>query len=125
MYRAYYYLKEVKVVEGQEHYTVILSSAKSSFLASEKVEQFAKSKGIKLAGGWFCASCKPFNFHTNYTVTQLPKHFKAKKHQEDFIDRLIAYESGLMNAKQIKAFFAELKETGYGEHLQGHYSSRM
>ena len=132
METAYFYTKDtvVKLNEktgwNEEHYTVIKSTAKTAYLAWEKAKQWAALEGIKLAGGSWTSRCRlPYNFDTNYTVLTLPKHFKAKKHRPDFMDRLIAYEQGDMDGKQQKAFISELRKTGIGRSLQGHYSSRM
>ena len=121
----YFYLDNTKIIDGQEFYTVIRSSAKYCCVADEKAKQWARMQGLKLAGGMFYAGSKPHDFKINYTVLELPKGFRAKAHEEDFIDRLIAYESGEMNTTKTKAFFKELKQTGIGHKLQGHYSSRM
>lgn len=125
MKTAYFYLDTHSIIDGQEHYIVVKSSATTLYLADEKVIQWAKARGLRLAGGYFVASCKPYNFKTNYTVRYLPKYFKAKAHKEDFVDRLMAHEDGRMNKKQVATFFKELKTTGIGQNLQGHYSSRM
>ncbi len=132
METAYYYTKDTieKINEKtgwtENHYTVIKSTARTAYLAWEKAKQWAALKGIQLAGGYWTSNCRlPYNFDTNYTVLYLPKYFKAKKHQPDFIDRLMAYEQGDMDLDQQEDFINELRETGIGYHLQGHYSSQM
>ena len=37
------------------------------------------------------------------------------------VEKIIAYESGEMNAEEVEEFFAELVSTGTIWHLQGHY----
>jgi hypothetical protein len=121
----YFYVDITTIKDREEHYTVIKSASNYCCIADEKAKQFAASKGFKMAGGYFSAKQKPHNFKTNYTVWELPKHFHPKAHKEDFIDRLIAYETGQQTADETKAFFKELQDTGIGKKLQGHYSSKM
>ena len=112
MKTTYFYLDAHTIKDGEEHYVVVKSTAKDICLASEKAKQWAEKLGLRLAGGYFAARCKPHDFDTNYTVRTLPKHFRAKVHKEDFIDRLIAFESGDMSGTRTRAFITECKTRG-------------
>lgn len=65
---------------------------------------------------------KPFGFDAPLKFVKVPKTFKPKPHREDFIDRLIAYESDEgMTEKQNEKFLKEVEKKGLGNKLQGHY----
>lgn len=41
--------------------------------------------------------------------------------QRGIADKIIAYEDGLLDEKEIVEFFQELVDSGYDKTLQGHY----
>jgi hypothetical protein len=116
----YFYLDETKVINNQEHYTVIRSRATSAYLADEKAKQWAASQGRKLAGGYFTADGKTA-FGPNYTIIDLPKGFRAGPHKVNRVDKIMAWEQGDMTDEDTAVFFQELIDDGSAWTLQGCY----
>lgn len=51
----------------------------------------------------------------------IKKSYVPKPRQPDFIDRLMAYESGELTPEQDRSFLKEVKKRGLAGQLQGHY----
>lgn len=124
------YLYDNKVVKKkhQEFFVVYKVNVYDDFFEAErKARTIAKKRGSSLAGGSFKGNCKPYNFKTNYKVINVPDNTKLSPitAHDKMIENLIAYESGELNEKETKTFFKQLKKSGVGKSLQGHYSSRM
>ena len=54
-------------------------------------------------------------------MTNQPNKLETMKTQPDFIDLIIAYESGDLSDYQTVNLFADLVRTGLAFQLQGHY----
>lgn len=95
--------------------------------AEDIANAFVKQKKLgKLAGG---SSNYPNN---DYSTKEAKKYFvprsfviKNPVHKPDFIDRLIAYESGELSEQENVKFLKEVKKKGLANKLQGHYGREI
>jgi len=95
-------------------------------LAERKAKTIAKQLNQKLAGGYFCEGCEPYNLN-DYVIIEIQKNTKPQKPtaQDDFINTLISYEDGELNEDESLKFLKKLKKTGLGNKLQGSYGALM
>lgn len=96
--------------------TVLASSCGSSAL---KADPKIHVGGLPLSNGdTGYRFIIPNTFLTHALGIQMPET------TPDIVGDLIAYETGQMSHKQEKKLFKNLKSSGLGKKLQGHYSSR-
>ena len=115
--KTYYYANE-KTKKGK--YIVFKTSEE------DKARTIAKKKGFHLAGGLFTANAKPYDFKRNYKVINVPESTKETiDPNAQFIDNLIAYESGELTPTNETKFLKQIKKKGLAGKLQGHYGREI
>ena len=76
----YNYSDKVKLIKGQEHYTVyeveIVKGNRDE--AERRCRTVVSQRHDKLAGGCFTSKCLPYNFKTNYKVVKVPLSTKIQ-----------------------------------------------
>lgn len=102
-------------------YEVVKSTGATLTQAHDRAESYAREKNIPLAGGYFTAKAKPYDFNKNYKVIIVPKGYRAKKKKRDMVDKIMDYEQGNLDNDGILDLFSELIKTGQVWKLQGHY----
>jgi len=101
--------------------SVILSKGEMPNVIDRAEDYHKKKFGSKNPGGWSSGN-KPYG---TKKVIKIPKTFKAKPKEPDFIDRLIAYESGELSYPQEEKFLKEIKRKNLQGQLQGHYGREI
>jgi len=101
--------------------SVILSEGKMPDVIDRAESYHRKKFRENNPGGWSCDS-KPYG---TKKVIKIPKTFKYKQRKPDFIDRLIAYESGELSPTQETKFLKEIKRKNLQGQLQGHYGREI
>ncbi|KKM20788.1 hypothetical protein LCGC14_1641870 [marine sediment metagenome] len=121
----HYYYSDTKNNEKKNNYLVYCIDEKDNWsgdIGERKCRTVARLLGDNLAGGFFVATCKPFNFK-NYTVVNVPRSTHTSKlTKEDIsIAKIIAYECGELDDKDTLKLFSKLIKTGQCWSLQGCY----